>query len=239
MSLFVRLDVGFWTHRKTMRLRALIGDAAFWIPPRLWSYAAQNQPDGDFSAYMPEELAMLVGCSTDPKALLEALQHAGFMDGMKIHGWADHNGYHEKFAARAKKAAEARWRGRSRRDEKKGQEKRQAVLGDAKSSAYSIPLELQGEDFRKAWNEWYDYRKQAKLKTYTQIGADKQLKDLAVLGTSRAVAAINHSIANGYQGIFEPKSNGVKPAAVVQPRKPNYETPTDKKIREMQERGEL
>lgn len=159
MSLFIRVDVGFWTHRKTLRLRAAIGDAAFWIPPRLWSYAAQNQPDGDFSAYLPAEIAMLVGCTTDAEALLQALQHAGFMDGMKIHAWADHNGYHEKFAQRAKKAAAARWRKRGseneRRgeettgDEKRGQEKKQAMLGLEVSNATSILVFLNETAGRK------------------------------------------------------------------------------------------
>lgn len=118
MSLFVRLEVSFWTHRKTLRLRALLGESAFWIPPRLWSYAAQNQPDGDFSDYLPEEIGMLLGFSGDAKSMLEALQQAGFMDSMKLHGWSERNSYHEVFAERAKKAAKARWS-----KEKKGAEK--------------------------------------------------------------------------------------------------------------------
>lgn len=134
MSLFVRLEVGFWNHRKTLRLRALLGDAAFWIPPRLWSYAAQNQPDGDFSEYLPEELALLVGCSSNAQAMLEALQKAGFMDGMKIHGWADHNGYHEKFAERSKKAAAARWKGHEKKGkERRGEEKTREEASNASS----------------------------------------------------------------------------------------------------------
>lgn len=156
MSLFVRLDIGFWKHRKTMRLRSIIGESALWIPPRLWSYAAQNQPDGDFSAYLPTEIAMLVECSVEPQALLEALQASGFMDGMKIHGWADHNGYHEKFAERAKKAAAARWekRGKDKKGEgedKRREEKRQALLADTKSNACSILEHLNsvaGKGFR-------------------------------------------------------------------------------------------
>lgn len=140
MSLFIRLDVGFWTHRKTLRLRAVLADAAFWIPPRLWSYAATNQPDGDFSDYSATELAMLVGYTGDAKAMLQALQQASFLDGMKIHGWQEHNGYHRKFAQRAKKAANARWKKEreekektGEREEKIGQEKRQAMLDECLS----------------------------------------------------------------------------------------------------------
>lgn len=71
-----------------------------------------------------------------------------------------------------------------------------------------VPTELAGEDFAKAWAEWAEYRRQAKLKAYTQIGAKQQLSALSKLGKERAIAAINNSIANGYQGIFEPKPNG-------------------------------
>lgn len=134
MSLFVRIDVGFWQHRKTLRLRALIGDAALWIPPRLWCYAAQNQPDGDFTEYLPEEIAMLIGYSGNAVSMLEALQQAKFFDGMLIHDWKEHNGYHETFAVRAKTAANARWEKDRKRKEKRGQEKR----GEEASNASSI-----------------------------------------------------------------------------------------------------
>ena len=77
---------------------------------------------------------------------------------------------------------------------------------EAEASPLLIPSELKGEDFEKAWAEWADYRKQAKLKPYTTIGAQKQLSALAKIGKERAIAAINNSIANAYQGIYE--SNG-------------------------------
>ena len=102
MSLFIRVQTSFWTHRKTMRLRARIGDSAFWLPPRLWSYAAENQPDGNFADYSAQELAMLLGYSEDAQAMLQALQELGFMDGMEIHDWNEHNAYHQTFADRAK-----------------------------------------------------------------------------------------------------------------------------------------
>lgn len=123
MSLYIRLQSSFWTHRKTLRLRATIGDAAFWIPPRLWSYAADNQPDGDFTDYSPEELALLIGYSGNAQAMLQALQQARFFDGMRIHDWGEHNGYHSTFSDRAKKAAAARW-GKEKDRKKKRQERK-------------------------------------------------------------------------------------------------------------------
>jgi hypothetical protein len=110
-KLYVRLYTGFFTHRKTLRLRATLGNDAYWIPPRIWAYAVENQPDGDFSKYTPEEIASLIGYNGDALSMLQALLKAGFMDDapLRIHDWCEHNGYHKTYSERAKKAAVARW----------------------------------------------------------------------------------------------------------------------------------
>lgn len=110
MSLFIRVFNNFYSHRKTAKLRAVLGNDALWVPPRLWSYAAENQPDGDFSKYSAGELAMLIGYVGDANVMLQALLGAQFLDSdMRIHDWSDHNGYHSEYRERAKKAAVARW----------------------------------------------------------------------------------------------------------------------------------
>lgn len=140
MSLFVRIEVSFWTHRKTMRLRSIIGEAALWLPIRLWSYAAQNQSDGDFSDYSAEEIALLLGYQLDAQAMLQALHKAGFMHEMRIHDWESYNGYHAAYAERAKKAAAARW-GKERSKEKNDTEKRGEEASIASGNATSIQPE--------------------------------------------------------------------------------------------------
>jgi hypothetical protein len=60
---------------------------------------------------------------------------------------------------------------------------------------------------KPSWNEWLEARKQAKRSPYTALGVKKQLKALADMGQARAVAAINYSIRQNYQGIFEENSN--------------------------------
>lgn len=149
MSLYVRLQSSFWNHRKTLRLRAILGETAFWLPQRLWSYAAENQPDGDFSDYLPAELGMLLGFGGDAQAMLKAMQQAGFMDGMKIHDWAQHNSYHSTFSERAKIAAAARWKGK----ERIGKERRQALLGAC----------LEHKNGAKEWNPSELQRRVGKL----------------------------------------------------------------------------
>ncbi len=109
-NLYIRVMTGFYVNRKTIRLRSKLGNDAYWIPPRLWAYAAEHQADGDFSNYTSEELAELLGCSKHCLIMLQALKECGFIDESgAIHDWELHNGYHQKFSERAKKAAAARW----------------------------------------------------------------------------------------------------------------------------------
>lgn len=112
--LYIKLFTGFYTHRKTLRLRAALGDDAYWIPPKLWAYAAENQPDGIFKDYSAAEIASLIGYnspSRDASSMLQALLQAGFMDDkpLRIHDWREHNGFHQVFSDRARKASAARW----------------------------------------------------------------------------------------------------------------------------------
>lgn len=82
--------------------------------------------------------------------MLEALLQAGFLDqDMKIHDWLEHSGFHELYAARAKKAAEARWE-KERTKEKgteaelRGAELKQHCFKHTSSNASSIQPEPKG-----------------------------------------------------------------------------------------------
>ena len=135
-QLYIRVKTGFYTHLKTVRLRAKIGSDANWIPPRLWAYAAENQPDGNLESYTSEEISELIGCSKYASSILQALKDCGFVDknGM-IHDWQEHNGYHKTFSERAKTAAEARWK------QERGNRKGESGDKQCSSNATSIPSE--------------------------------------------------------------------------------------------------
>jgi hypothetical protein len=66
-----------------------------------------------------------------------------------------------------------------------------------------IPRALDSPEFRAAWAEFCQHR----LEIHHRLrptAARKQLKNLESMGAARAIAAIDHSISNGWQGIFEP-----------------------------------
>jgi hypothetical protein len=142
-QLYIRLMTGFYTHRKTLRLKARLGNDAYWVVPRIWSYCAENQPDGDLKDYTAQEIAMLVAYEGDANAMLEALKCCGFIDDDgRIHDWFDHNGYHKRYSDRAKTAASARW-GKEKNQKKEVQKRKEDsgdkhCMSDASSNATSI-----------------------------------------------------------------------------------------------------
>jgi hypothetical protein len=183
-QLYIRVKTGFYTHRKTLRLRAAIGESALWVPPRLWAYAAENQPDGIFEDYTAEEIATFIGYVGDAKKMLQAMLQASFFDSnpLKIHDWDEHNGYHEKYSERAKKAAAARWAKEKspippKEDIERGKRKEeQALLTDAPSIKASLPKAAIALVF-EAWNEM---AKSSKILPQCLVVSDKRRRLLEV-----------------------------------------------------------
>ena len=71
----------------------------------------------------------------------------------------------------------------------------------------AIPKELDTAKFREAWSDWQRYRAESRKKL-TPSTIEKQLASLSKMGEPRAIAAINNSIQQGYQGIFEASGGG-------------------------------
>lgn len=62
----------------------------------------------------------------------------------------------------------------------------------------------------EAWEKWLEYRKKRKPAIKPESMAAAQ-RELAAFGDQQAIV-VDHSIANGYQGLFEPKrANGAAP----------------------------
>jgi hypothetical protein len=98
--------------------------------------------------------------------------------------------------------------------EMKGNIKYASLLG-----AGLVPQNLIFEVFGEVWDDFVDHRKQMK-KPLTELAAKKQLQILSEMDPQDAVTAMNNSIANGWQGIFEPK-------ATKQQQSPSGDKPLD------------
>lgn len=59
------------------------------------------------------------------------------------------------------------------------------------------------DEFYKAWQSWLDYRKEIKKKL-TNSSIIKQFADMKKWGEQKSIIAIELSIKNGWQGLFEP-----------------------------------
>lgn len=66
-----------------------------------------------------------------------------------------------------------------------------------------LPPELNTPEFSEVWAEWQQHRREIK-KPLTPTSVTQQFRQLAAWGVPRAVAAIRHTIAKGWQGIREP-----------------------------------
>lgn len=60
-------------------------------------------------------------------------------------------------------------------------------------------------EFIDAYDEWLKSRRERKLKPLGKIGLRKQLEFLGRLGVVGALASIDASVRNGWQGLFEPR----------------------------------
>jgi hypothetical protein len=65
--------------------------------------------------------------------------------------------------------------------------------------------------FRSALDTWMQYRVEIRHPYKSAIGIKQAVKELDGWGPQRAVAAIEHTMAKGWQGIQEPAANGHQP----------------------------
>lgn len=96
-------------------------------------------------------------------------------------------------------------------EERREENKRVAPRG-GEAKIVPVPDSLRTPEFESAWASWLEDRKARKIKALTPKGAKTQLAKLAEIGPAAAVACIESSIANGYQGLFPDKFRpGSKP----------------------------
>jgi hypothetical protein len=71
-----------------------------------------------------------------------------------------------------------------------------------------FPPELDTEQFKAKWTEWCDYRKRVRKKPVSDLARTKQFNKLAPVGEEVALATIDLSIENDWQGLDPEWLNG-------------------------------
>lgn len=69
---------------------------------------------------------------------------------------------------------------------------------------WTTALPFSSEAFSKAWQSWIDYRKELK-KPLKDATVKAQWNEFKKWGEAGAIASIEQSIKNGWQGLFEPR----------------------------------
>jgi hypothetical protein len=133
-------------------------------------------------------------------------------DGIQFVNWERHNGKSAKQRVYDReRKVDQRFRSGQNRDKtgtkhgtKTGLEKRR----EDKSNITPLSPLFDDGKFKELWTDWRRHRSEIQhpLKPTQEA---KQLKKLEAMGLERAIAALTNSLEGGYQGIFEPKPNGV------------------------------
>lgn len=103
----VKIEQGTLTHRKTLRLKGLLGIGvaqAVGHLTMLWVWAANGTKDGSLAGMTPTEIAEVSGWAGEPDDFLAAMIDAGYIDeapdGFRLHDWAENTGQIEAEARR-------------------------------------------------------------------------------------------------------------------------------------------
>lgn len=193
---------------------------------RLWRWADRHTEDGRLRNVSVTGVTLLCGQS-------DAFWHA-----VESVGWIEIDGDDivvPRFAHRFGESARSRMLGtkrmqRFRGKKSKAKKRHKSVTGVTPSASRkrspqpqphvspngdTTPTPLQLE-FTEAWEDWLKHRQEIghPLKPTAAMNA---LKKLADMGEPRAIAAIRHSIANGWQGLFEPKEDSYRGRTLFPP----------------------
>lgn len=125
----VKIEQGTLTHRKTLRLKGLLGIGvaqAVGHLTMLWVWAASSTKDGSLAGMTPTEIAEVSGWAGEPADFLAAMIDAGYIDdapdGFRLHDWAENTGQIEA-EARREAARERQRRFKERKRVKAPQQK--------------------------------------------------------------------------------------------------------------------
>jgi hypothetical protein len=220
---WIKMRTNLWTDGRVRLLARLLKcnvATVTGVTFRLWSIADQHSIDGVLNGYDAAAINDEVGVPGAAEALSD--ERIGWLviesDRVIIPRFNEHNG--ESAKRRAQENARVRaWRkaqkcngfGNAATVSKPvtREEKRREENISNKSTLIELPENLNTPACKAAWDEWLAYKAERRERYKSAKTINAKLTSLSKLGPERMVRAIAFSIEQGYQGIFEPKSNGV------------------------------
>ncbi|MFD2206621.1 hypothetical protein [Kiloniella antarctica] len=108
----IRLQCGFHSHPKTIKLIRKIGHEGAFCLTQLWCWAAENRPKGDLAGLDIDDIEIAAGWTGEEGKFHAAILGTWLDEDLKLHTWEDHQGYifhAEERSEKARNAAAARW----------------------------------------------------------------------------------------------------------------------------------
>lgn len=91
----IRINVNFFSHPKTQKLIRRLGPESVLCLLQLWTWAAQNRPNGLLHGLDDEDLEIASGWSGSAGVFVDMLKSLAWLDetkeGLYIHDWSVHN----------------------------------------------------------------------------------------------------------------------------------------------------
>ncbi len=117
MSEDIRINVDFFTHHKTRRLKRRLGTDAVLSLITLFCYVGKNRPEGALLGLDADDIADVAGWDGDAQEFVSELCGIGFLEQCEegiyhIHEWDEHNPWaadQTERSEKSKKAANKRW----------------------------------------------------------------------------------------------------------------------------------
>lgn len=224
---WIKMRTDLWDHPKVVRIvsaicpdgvrnfseRCKIVGALY----RTWALADTHADDGILDGYDAAALDFLVGI----EGWSLNLQHVGWLtvepQRLVLNNFTEHNGLTAK-----RRAEDAARKGRVRKasakcPKKNGQKSAKLKNREEKrrEEINPLPLSLQNDELAALWCDYLKHRRE-KRSALTATAARMAIKELEELGVERSIAALRHSIAKGYLGVFEP---GDSRSATAKPKR--------------------
>ncbi len=167
---------------------------------RLWSWANQHTTDGNARSVTYFWINRFLSC----EGFAEALEEQGWLSvgkaGVRFPKFDRFNSQGAKRRVlTAKRVAEHKSKkgnARSVSDALPKEENRRVYI-------YPLPPLFLGTRVEQLWADFNQHRRQKKA-ALTETAAARAVKNLESWGVERAIAALEHSLAQGYTGLFEP-----------------------------------
>lgn len=100
----IRIDTGFLTHHKTVKLQKRLGAEAVLCLIRLWCWCADNRPTGELCGMDAEDIEIVSSWTGDDGVFVDTLRSLGWLDEDGLHGWRERQPWASGAPSRSDKA---------------------------------------------------------------------------------------------------------------------------------------